>query len=124
MNQMVNRGKTAAVGGFAQMGRCTRQRMRAVYSRGRWLPPRWSARLGGMTTAIREEPGQPTITELTGPLPDQAARLGVLNQRYLHRVPTPERGVSFRVRRRRMPLPSACGGVPTRDATCCGGRTL
>jgi hypothetical protein len=39
-----------------------------------------------MTTAIREEPGQPTITELTGPLPDQAARLGVLNQRYLPRV--------------------------------------
>ena len=51
------------------------------------LPPRWSAPLGGMTTAIREEPGQPTITELTGPLPDQAARLGLLNQRYLHRVP-------------------------------------
>jgi hypothetical protein len=51
------------------------------------LPPRWSARLGGMTTAIREEPGQPTITELTGPLPDQAALLGVLNQRYLDRVP-------------------------------------
>jgi hypothetical protein len=40
-----------------------------------------------MTTAIREEPGQPTITELTGPLPDQAALLGVLNQRYLDRVP-------------------------------------
>jgi hypothetical protein len=51
------------------------------------LPLRWSARLGGMTIAIREGPGQPTITELTGPLPDQAARLGVLNQWYLHRVP-------------------------------------
>jgi hypothetical protein len=35
--------------------------------------PLWSARLGGMTIAIREEPGQPTMTELTGPLPDQAA---------------------------------------------------
>ena len=34
------------------------------------LPPRWSARLGGMTIAIREEPGQPTITEITGLLPD------------------------------------------------------
>jgi hypothetical protein len=45
------------------------------------------ARAGGMTIAIREEPGQPTITELTGRLPDQAARLGVLNQRYLHCVP-------------------------------------
>src|SRR5512132_897601 len=83
------------------------------------LPPRWSGRLGGMTIAIWEEPGQPTITELTGPLPDQAARLGVRNQRSLHRVPTPARGVSCRVRRRRMPLPSAGGGVPTRDATCC-----
>ena len=35
MNQMVNRGETAAVGGLAQMGRCTRQRRRAVYLRGR-----------------------------------------------------------------------------------------
>ena len=51
------------------------------------LPPRWSARLGGMTIAIREEPGQPTTTEITCPLPDLAARLGVLNQRDLHRVP-------------------------------------
>jgi hypothetical protein len=40
-----------------------------------------------MTTAIREELGQPTITELTRPLPDQAARLGVLNQRFLHLAP-------------------------------------
>ena len=95
MNQVVNRDETAAVGGLAQLGRCTRSRMRAVYSRGRRcrirvdgrLPPRWSARLGGMTIAIREEPGQPTTTEITGPLPDLAARLGVLNQRDLHRVP-------------------------------------
>jgi hypothetical protein len=33
-----------------------------------------------MTIAIREEPGQPTITELTGLFPDQAALLGGLNQ--------------------------------------------
>jgi hypothetical protein len=51
------------------------------------LDPRWSARLGGMTIAIREAPGQPTITEITGLLPDQAALLGVLNQLYLHLVP-------------------------------------
>jgi hypothetical protein len=51
------------------------------------LNPRWSARLGGMTITIREAPGQPTITELTGSLPDQAALLGVLNQLYLHLVP-------------------------------------
>ena len=49
------------------------------------LPLRCSARLGGMTIAIREEPGQPTITGLTGS--SRMARLGVLNQRYLHRVP-------------------------------------
>jgi hypothetical protein len=36
-----------------------------------------------MTLTIQEAPGQPTITELTGPLPDQAALLGVLNQLYL-----------------------------------------
>jgi hypothetical protein len=40
-----------------------------------------------MTIAIREAPGQPTVTELTDPWPDQAARLGVLNPRDLHRVP-------------------------------------
>jgi len=34
--------------------------------------------------------------------------------------PPPERGVSCRVRQRRMLGLSACGGVPTRDATCCG----
>jgi hypothetical protein len=51
------------------------------------LDPRWSARLGGMAIAIREAPGQPTVTELTGSLPDQAALLGVLNQLYLHLVP-------------------------------------
>jgi hypothetical protein len=44
------------------------------------LAPRWSAGLGGRTIAIREELEQPTLTELTGPLPDQAALLGVLNQ--------------------------------------------
>jgi hypothetical protein len=77
-----------------------------------------------MTIAIREESGQPTMTEITGPLPDQAALLGVLNQLYLHLVPLAERGVSFRVRRRHRPLQSACGGVPKRGATCCGGRML
>jgi hypothetical protein len=51
------------------------------------LDARWSARLGGMTLAIREAPGQPTITEFTGSLPDQAALLGVLNQLYLLLVP-------------------------------------
>jgi hypothetical protein len=51
------------------------------------LAPRWSARLGGMTITIRDEPGQPTITELSGTLPDQAALLGVLNQLYLHLIP-------------------------------------
>jgi hypothetical protein len=37
-----------------------------------------------MTIAIREEPGQPPMTELTGSLPDQAMLLDVLNQLYLH----------------------------------------
>jgi hypothetical protein len=51
------------------------------------LDTRWSARLSGMTIAIWEAPGQPAITEITGPLLDQAALLGVLNQLYLHLVP-------------------------------------
>jgi hypothetical protein len=37
------------------------------------LDPRWSARPGGLVIAIQEKPGQPTITEITGSLPDQAA---------------------------------------------------
>ena len=60
---------------------------RRLLARAVGCPSRWSARLGGMTIAIWEELGQPTITELTGPLPAQAARLGALTQRYLHRVP-------------------------------------
>jgi hypothetical protein len=40
-----------------------------------------------MIVAIREESGQPTVTEITGTLPDQAAPLGVLNQLYQHLVP-------------------------------------
>jgi len=40
-----------------------------------------------MIIAIREEPGQPTMTEITGPLPAQAALLDVLNQLYMHLVP-------------------------------------
>jgi len=51
------------------------------------LDPRWAARFGGMIIAIREEPGQPTMTEITGPLPAQAALLDVLNQLYMHLVP-------------------------------------
>lgn len=51
------------------------------------LAPRWSARLGSMAITIWEEPGQPTITDLTEPLPDQTALLGVFNQLYLHLVP-------------------------------------
>ena len=87
---------TAVVGGGAQKGlmdETTHARSLlvrpAVYRirvDGR-LDSRWSARLGGMAIAIREEPGQPTLTEITGLLPDQAALLGVLNQLYLHLVP-------------------------------------
>ena len=39
MNPVVNRGETAAVGGLAQLGRCTRSCRRAVDSRGRSVAP-------------------------------------------------------------------------------------
>jgi len=43
--------------------------------------------LQGMIVTVLEEPGQMTVTELRGQLPDQAALMGVLE--YLHNCAIP-----------------------------------
>lgn len=46
------------------------------------LDESWSDRLGGMNIQVRTEPGQASVTELTGRLQDQAALFGVLMYLY------------------------------------------
>ena len=49
---------------------------------GRRVGAEWSDRLGGLTVLVDEAPGRPVVTELVGPLLDQAALLGVLDLLY------------------------------------------
>ena len=51
------------------------------------LEPEWSQRLGGMTVAVWEGPSGARFAELTGPLADEAALKGVLEQLYNLRLP-------------------------------------
>ena len=44
--------------------------------------PEWSDRLGGMKVTAREAPGGTVFAELTGPLTDEAALMGVLEHLY------------------------------------------
>jgi len=48
------------------------------------IDPKWADYLHGMTVSVVEEKGRPstTFSELSGPLPDQAALMGVLWQLY------------------------------------------
>jgi hypothetical protein len=46
------------------------------------LESSWAARLGDMALTVHEREGQPTVTELTGWISDQAALMGVLGQLY------------------------------------------
>ena len=46
------------------------------------LGPEWSARLAGLTLVVQEPAGRPVATDITGPLPDQAALMGILHQLY------------------------------------------
>jgi len=46
------------------------------------LGPEWSGRLGGMTVTAWEGAGGTVFAELTGPLTDEAALMGVLNHLY------------------------------------------
>jgi hypothetical protein len=51
------------------------------------LDPAWSGRLGGMTVAVWEGPDGARFAELTGPLADEAALMGVLEHLYNLRMP-------------------------------------
>jgi hypothetical protein len=60
----------------------------AIHIAGR-LDTSWSERLGGMSVTYQEDEGQDNdlVSILYGPLPDQAALLGVLNALYNARYP-------------------------------------
>jgi len=51
------------------------------------LDPEWSERLGDMTVTVREGPDGARFAELTGPLADEAALMGVLEHLYNLRLP-------------------------------------
>ena len=46
------------------------------------LEPEWSKHLGGMTVVVWEGPNGGCFAELTGPLADEAALMGVLEHLY------------------------------------------
>jgi len=51
------------------------------------LDPNWSECLAGLTVSLREQPAQPPVTVLTGPLADQAALQGVLDTLFMLNMP-------------------------------------
>lgn len=51
------------------------------------MDPAWSDFLHGMTVTVIDAQDQPTVTELCGRLPDQAALMGVLQQLYNCLIP-------------------------------------
>jgi hypothetical protein len=51
------------------------------------LDPQWSECLAGLTISVREQPPHPAVTELTGPLEDQAALQGVLDTLFMLKMP-------------------------------------
>jgi hypothetical protein len=51
------------------------------------LDPQWSNCLGGLDISVREQPAQPRVTVLTGPLADQAALQGVLDTLFMLNMP-------------------------------------
>ena len=51
------------------------------------LDPKWSDCLAGLAISVREQPEQPPVTVLTGPLEDQAALQGVLDTLFMLNMP-------------------------------------
>jgi hypothetical protein len=51
------------------------------------LDPQWSECLAGLAISVREQPAQPPVTVLTGPLADQAALQGVLDTLFMLNMP-------------------------------------
>jgi len=51
------------------------------------LDPQWFDCLAGLDISVREQPAQPPVTVLTGPLEDQAALQGVLDALFMLKMP-------------------------------------
>jgi hypothetical protein len=51
------------------------------------LDSQWSECLAGLDISVREQPAQPPVTVLTGPLADQAALQGVLDTLFMLNMP-------------------------------------
>lgn len=49
--------------------------------------PQWFDCFAGLAIAVREQPAQPPVTVLTGPLADQAALQGVLDTLFMLNMP-------------------------------------
>ena len=47
----------------------------------------WTACLGGLDISVREQPAQPVVTMLTGPLEDLSALQGVLDTLFMLNMP-------------------------------------
>ena len=47
----------------------------------------WSSSLAGLAISVREQPAQPIVTKLTGPLADQSALQGVLDTLFMLNLP-------------------------------------
>ena len=47
----------------------------------------WTACLGGLDISVREQPAQPIVTMLTGPLEDLSALQGVLDTLFMLNMP-------------------------------------
>ena len=52
-----------------------------------FMPPAWSARLGGLTIHTIDQQDGETVTILSGQLQDQAALIGVINALYDRHLP-------------------------------------
>lgn len=51
------------------------------------LAPAWRDCFHGMTISVIEAESRPTVTEITGKLPDQAALMGILQRLYSCLIP-------------------------------------
>ena len=51
------------------------------------LDPQWSDCLAGLAISVHEQPAQPLVTVLSGPLEDQAALQGVLDALFMLKMP-------------------------------------
>jgi hypothetical protein len=72
--------------GYDEMTQTTRLSCYQIHVEG-VLDPNWSDCLAGLAISVREQPSQPTITVLTGPLADQAALQGVLDTLFMLKMP-------------------------------------